>query len=67
MFSVIVKEDRKRTIPGFLNTDKPNLIVSQSEDILGSVLSLYTGTNSLPDADEVLICNEHTKLEEVSY
>ena len=56
-----------RKFPGYLTSGKPNLVVTSTEKIHNSCLTLYCHdhTKPLPYIDKVLVCNEKTSAEDV--
>ncbi|XP_022783821.1 E3 ubiquitin-protein ligase rnf213-alpha-like [Stylophora pistillata] len=58
---------RRRRIPKYLKRGKPNFVVVPKDDVIGTLLSLYMHDNSqsLPTAEEVLICTSDTTTEEI--
>ncbi|XP_041671343.1 E3 ubiquitin-protein ligase rnf213-beta isoform X2 [Cheilinus undulatus] len=56
-----------RNLPQILQEGKPNLVLCPSAEVFTTVLSFYMESpeQPLPSSDEVLVCKEETKEEEV--
>ncbi|ETO01485.1 hypothetical protein RFI_35955, partial [Reticulomyxa filosa] len=56
-----------KTYPTGLNAGKPSLILHPNNSLLFNVLGLFESQQCIPRAEHILICNENTTEEDVTY
>ncbi|XP_065676801.1 E3 ubiquitin-protein ligase rnf213-alpha-like isoform X2 [Hydra vulgaris] len=56
----------KRTVPSYINKNKPNLLVLSHDEIMYAVLEIYLYQDGvLPTSEEVLLCDDSVSIEEI--